>query len=99
MEHVRNGGIPVPGVFCCDRSNKYFDRPFVVMEKVNGETLGDLFRRKQSGDPYWRKSDEVDRWLDRFAALLASIHQMDWNGVGLDFVTRIPGSSKGKLLS
>jgi aminoglycoside phosphotransferase (APT) family kinase protein len=90
MKQVRAGGVPAPEVFVLERDTGYLGRPFIIMEKVGGETLGDVGMRESQGDPSWKNSSEAAEWIDKFAALLASVHRLDLEALGLEFISANP---------
>lgn len=51
MEKLGPSDVPVPKVFVLERDAKYLGRPFIVMEKVEGEELGSFVDRIVQADP------------------------------------------------
>ncbi len=70
MQRLHAAGYPVPRVLALERDASPFGKPFVIMERVAGESLWPhLFR---SAEP--RQS----RLLDLFCALFVRLHRLDW---------------------
>jgi len=86
MEKLGPSDVPVPKVFVLERDAKYLGRPFIVMEKVEGEELGSFVDRRVEADPLKWGSKEGIVWNSKLAALLASVHKVDLRAFGLDFL-------------
>ena len=86
MEKLGPSDVPVPEVFVLEQDAKYLGRPFIVMEKVEGEELGSFVDRIVQADPLKWGSKEGIVWNSKLAALLASIHEVEWRAFGLDFL-------------
>ena len=86
MENIGPSDVPVPKVFVLERDDKYLGRPFIVMEKVEGEDLDSFASRIVQADPSGLASKEVLMWISKLAALLASVHELDWRAFGLGFL-------------
>jgi len=97
MEKLGPSDVPVPKVFVLEQDVKYLDRPFIVMEKVEGEELGSFVDRRVQADPLKWGSKEGIVWNSRLAALLASIHKVDWRALGLDFLEPPWGSADSMI--
>jgi aminoglycoside phosphotransferase (APT) family kinase protein len=74
---LRDVGIPVPYVRCLERDAKVLGRPFVIMEKIEGERMADAWIRH----PEWR-----EQLVEDFASILATIHSINWHDHGLSFL-------------
>ena len=80
LAHARAGGVPVPEVLFCSRDPAVLGRGFLVMERVEGETIG----RRIVSLP---ELEEARRALPRqLGAALARIHALD--PAPLDFLPR-----------
>jgi len=86
MEKLGPSDVPVPEVFVLERDAKYLGRPFIVMEKVKGEDFDSFAGRKLAADPSGFISKEAPIWISRLGALLASVHKVDRQALGLDFL-------------
>ncbi len=86
MEKLGPSDVPVPKVFVLEQDERYLGRPFIVMEKVEGEELGSFVDRRVQADPSGFPSKERPMWISRLAALLASVHGLDRQTLGLDFL-------------
>jgi len=81
MDAVQAHGIPVPRMFWLEQDTSWLDRPFFVMERVDGcETSPS----KVLMDP--RFYVVRDRIGERFVDILAAIHRLEWRALGLDFL-------------
>jgi len=70
-------GVPVPRIYCLEEDSSVLGHPFVVMEKIEGERLLDVWMRH----PEYRRQLQVD-----LASGLAKIHSVDWDTQGLSFL-------------
>jgi aminoglycoside phosphotransferase (APT) family kinase protein len=81
MEAVAAYGVPVPRMHWLETDGDWLDRPFFVMERIDGcETSPS----KVLMDP--RFFAARDRLAQRFVDILARIHAFDWRAGGLDFL-------------
>jgi aminoglycoside phosphotransferase (APT) family kinase protein len=81
MEAVGEHGIPVPSMNWLETDGAWLDRPFFVMERIDGCETSPT---KVLMDPRFFSSR--DRLAQEFVAILASIHNLDWRGAGLEFL-------------
>jgi aminoglycoside phosphotransferase (APT) family kinase protein len=88
MKRIGKSGVPVPDVYIFEPDAGYLGRPFIIMEKINGVTLGDLVKGRVKDDPSWVISDEGLKWVDNFASILALVHRINWKALGLTFLRR-----------
>ena len=77
LTKLRGAGIPVPAVRCLERDAQVLGRPFVIMEKIEGERMVDAWIRNWE----WREQLAED-----FASILAKIHSINWHDYGLSFL-------------
>lgn len=71
MRRLLDEGYPVPEVFVLERDRSPFDsRPFVVMERVEGQTVEDLLCEASEGQ-------QAELWT-RFCGLFVRLHNLDW---------------------
>ena len=76
--------IPVPKVYWLEEEAEWLDRPFFVMERIDGcETLPQPLITEQyaPGRP---------KIAEHAVQILADIHNLDWKALGLDFLG-VPG--------
>lgn len=88
MDAVWGTAVPVPKMHWLETDPQWLDRPFVVMERVDGcETNPQTL----AIDP--RYAEARPRLARRFVEVLAAIHHLDWRSLGLDFlgVPKSPG--------
>jgi aminoglycoside phosphotransferase (APT) family kinase protein len=81
--------IPVPQVYWCDTTGKWLERPFIVMERVGGEVT------PTAQLPYPEKPMLRQKMADRFTDILADLHGIDWESLGLDFLEMPAGAPQG----
>lgn len=71
LDALYSKGFPVPRLFISEVNNAIFGRPFVIMERINGEPMGEYL--KQVGN------DERLNIIKRFAETLAFLHSLTWD--------------------
>lgn len=72
-------GIPVPRVRWLELGPEALDRPFFVMERVEGMVTPPTF-------PPAYPDEMRERAADDFVSILARIHRADWQALGFDFL-------------
>ena len=76
MDAVAAHGVPVPKMYWLEADGSWLDRPFFVMERIDGcET-----------SPSKVLLAARDRLAEQFVDVLARIHSLDWRASGLDFL-------------
>ncbi len=70
MKRLGELGFPVPRVLLLESGSSVFGRPFVVMEKVEGRLMGELFFESS-----WRGKREL---LGTFSKMFADLHRLKW---------------------
>ncbi len=86
MEKLRTSVVPVPKVFILEKDKNYIGCPFIVMERIIGENLFNYANRQLAVNISWVESKECKTWVTKLASLLASVHQLDWQVLGFDFL-------------
>ncbi len=81
MDAVRSRGIPVPRMYWLEPDTTWLDRPFFVMERVDG---CEVSAQKLLLEP--RFISVQPRIASNFVDILARIHALDWRDPGLDFL-------------
>ncbi len=85
MEAVGGQGVPVPRMYWLEQDSSWLDRPFFVMERIDGcETSP----QKIIMDP--RLYQVRSRTTQSFVNILAQIHALDPSKLGLDFLGAPP---------
>jgi aminoglycoside phosphotransferase (APT) family kinase protein len=85
MDAVSGHDIPVPRMYWLENDGSALDRPFFVMERIDGcETSPS----KVLMDP--RFFANRDRLAQQFVDILARIHAFDWTAAGLDSLSMPP---------
>lgn len=70
MKKLFSAGYPVPQVFLLESEDSPVDRPFILMEYIQGEMMWELLDR---ADAY-----EQVRLIDKFCQLFVKLHELDW---------------------
>jgi aminoglycoside phosphotransferase (APT) family kinase protein len=70
MKKLRDAGYPVPKVFLLETEQSPVDRPFIVMEYIQGETMWDLLSKVSR--------DRQAQLIDQFCRLFVQLHELDW---------------------
>jgi aminoglycoside phosphotransferase (APT) family kinase protein len=79
MEAAHLAGIPVPRMRWLEPEGKWLQRPFFIMERIDGcETSPQVL----ISDP--RFEGARPRVARRFVEVLAAIHSLDWKALGLE---------------
>ena len=70
MRQLRLAGYPVPQVLHLERENSPFDRPFMIMDRIEGQVLWSR----------WFSAPEAQQqaFLAQFSQLLVQLHTLDW---------------------
>ncbi|MBX3063079.1 MAG: phosphotransferase [Anaerolineae bacterium] len=69
LRELSRMGYPVPELFCCIDDSKVSGTPFIVMQHLNGRSLGDIALGNPSQIPYW---------IEQAASLLVRLHNLPW---------------------
>jgi len=88
MKAVAAYGIPVPRMHWLETDGAWLDRPFFVMERIDGCETSPT---KVLMDP--RFFPGRDRLAGEFVDILARIHALDWRAAGLEFLGPPAGES------
>lgn len=70
MSQLRRAGYPVPQVLILERENSPLGKPFVIMERIEGQILGPLL----FGSP----EEKQRELLTLFCKLFVQLHALDW---------------------
>jgi aminoglycoside phosphotransferase (APT) family kinase protein len=81
MDAVAAQGVPVPRMHWLETDGAWLDRPFFVMERIDGCETSPT---KVLMDP--RFFPARDRLAGDFVDILARIHALDWRAAGLEFL-------------
>jgi aminoglycoside phosphotransferase (APT) family kinase protein len=81
MDTVASHGVPVPKMYWLESDGAFLDRPFFVMERIDGCETSPT---KVLMDP--RFFPMRPQLAERFVAILARIHSLDWRASRLDFL-------------
>jgi aminoglycoside phosphotransferase (APT) family kinase protein len=81
MNSVAAHGVPVPVMYWLETGGTWLDRPFFVMERIDGCETSPSKVLMDS-----RFFAARDRLARQFVDILARIHALDWRAAGLDFL-------------
>ena len=70
MKKLHEVGFPVPEVFLLELNSSPFGKPFVIMEMIDGRSMGDVF-----DDSPEEKKQEL---ITLFCKIFVNIHTLDW---------------------
>ncbi|GBD27395.1 Putative aminoglycoside phosphotransferase [bacterium HR30] len=88
---AHEAGVPVPRVYWCESDPSYLGAAFLIMERVEGETIP----RRLLRDEAYR---EARRALpQQLARALAAIHAMNWRGTPLEQLPMPPENQPASL--
>lgn len=80
--------VPVPPVHWYEDDPSVLGAPFFVMSKVEGQAAGDQPPYTAAGWIFDATPEQQERmWWDA-VEVMARIHDLDWRGLGLDFLDR-----------
>ena len=80
LKSLQGSGIPAPQVLWCETDPAFLERPFILMERVDGN-VNQSFQRFAASNPELR-----NQIAEGFVEILARIHNLDWHQSGLDFL-------------
>lgn len=72
LQQLAQAGYPVPQVYGVEESGAFAGKPFFIMEKVQGSTLGALMKAAPSPDAF-------QAFLTQFVDLFVQLHTLDWH--------------------
>lgn len=67
LRHLAGAGYPVPQVDRFDGDPSVLGGPFLLMERIDGRPMADLFRERPAGD-----------LVQELVGLMVRLHRMDW---------------------
>ncbi len=81
MDVLWGSPVPVPKMCWLEKDPQWVDRPFVLMERVDGCETNPA--NLATSPDYAEARPKIAR---RFVEVLAAIHRVDWRKLGLDFL-------------
>jgi aminoglycoside phosphotransferase (APT) family kinase protein len=81
MQAVHGRGVPIPQVICLEQDASHLDRPFALMQRLDG---CEASPQKLLMDPAFFLGRA--RMAAEFTDILARIHAIDWRVAGLNFL-------------
>ncbi len=70
MKKLYSAGFPVPEVLALENDISFFGKPFVLMEKINGKLIQQVFNESSPEDQ--------KKLLTLFCSIFVSLHKLDW---------------------
>jgi len=70
MKKLRDAGYPVPHVFLLETDQSPVERPFIIMEYIQGDVMWDLLDTALAG--------RQAQLIDQFCQLFVQLHDLDW---------------------
>lgn len=70
LKRLRQASYPVPQVFLLEQEKRLQDLPFIIMEKIEGQSLWTLLGKNRPA--------RALRLLDQFCNLQVRLHNLDW---------------------
>jgi aminoglycoside phosphotransferase (APT) family kinase protein len=80
LKALKGTGIPAPHALYCESDPKILQRPFIIMERVDGNVT-QAFQTFAKGNEELRK-----KIAEEYVAILARIHGVDWKKQGFEFL-------------
>jgi aminoglycoside phosphotransferase (APT) family kinase protein len=90
IKALETTSAPTPKVYWYEEDPSLLGGPFFVMEKVEGEVPNPWSR---AGKQFYADAAKRGKLPRSFVEALASLHNLDWRGAGLDFIG-VPGDGK-----
>jgi aminoglycoside phosphotransferase (APT) family kinase protein len=76
MKKLHAVGFPLPEVLLLELDNSTFGKPFVIMEKINGRSIGDVFAESPE--------DKRQELITLFCQIFVELHSLDWRPFASD---------------
>jgi aminoglycoside phosphotransferase (APT) family kinase protein len=70
MRKLYQAGYPVPEVMSLERDESPFKKPFVIMERIEGQTMGALMANSEQASR--------EDYMRSLSGLMSRLHSMDW---------------------
>ncbi len=70
IQRLARAGYPVPQVYAAERDAAILGKPFLLMERIDGQPMGTLGRG--------RRLEQLAQSIPDFARLLVQLHTLDW---------------------
>jgi aminoglycoside phosphotransferase (APT) family kinase protein len=90
IKALESTSAPTPKAYWYEEDPSLLGGPFFVMEKVEGEVPNPWSR---AGKQFYADAAKRGKLPRSFVEALASLHNLDWRGAGLDFIG-VPGDGK-----
>ncbi len=80
LKGLEGSGVPAPRAYYCESDPKILDRPFLIMERMNGNVTQSF---QKFGGANLDKRDLIGR---QYVEILARLHGLDWQERGYEFL-------------
>jgi aminoglycoside phosphotransferase (APT) family kinase protein len=81
LASLKKVGYPVPELFSYDTTLNEFDKPFLIMERIEGKLLWDI---------YMEDKEQQSKYMQQFTKLLYDLHSLDVKNIQPDFEVTDP---------
>ncbi|UCG70923.1 MAG: phosphotransferase family protein [Thermoplasmata archaeon] len=92
IKKLGRGKLPVPEVFALEMDATHLGKPFVIMERIQGENMLAAVMRTMDLEFSNLSIRNLMPWVSKLAELLVTIHSLDWRALGLDFMDHDQGN-------
>ena len=70
LKHLHKASYPVPKVFLIEKESSHLGRPFVIMERIEGNSMWELLESEEY--------DPDSHLYNLFSTLFHNLHKLDW---------------------
>lgn len=75
LQTLFESGYPVPKTYILELNQKVLGHPFIIMERILGKDMGEIFLRALEENDHKVLSEEI---LPLFASLFVQLHELNW---------------------
>ncbi len=75
LQSLFESGYPVPKVHILELNEEVLGHPFIIMERILGEDMGEKFAKAIEKEDHKALSDEI---LPQFVSLFVQLHEINW---------------------
>ncbi|MHA1974543.1 MAG: phosphotransferase family protein [Candidatus Hodarchaeales archaeon] len=77
LTKLKTLNYPVPKVYFKENSSKYIGKPFLIMDYIDGVTMGDLMEKALKSE----NPKALSELISQFSELLYKLHHLDWTSL------------------
>ena len=77
-----NVGYPVPKTHFLEMNESYFGKPFIIMDRIVGEDMGEVFTKALETNDMRKITEDI---LPVFTKLFVKLHYLDWRIIPIRF--------------